>query len=154
MFELAVSWWEPIVRVAIIYAALHVALRLTGKRQMGQITPMDLLTILLVAEAVSPALTGGDDSVSTGLIAAGTLFAITAFLSVLTYRSRFLERWMEGKPAVLYANGKLDRRVMAMERITEQEIETSLRKNGHASLDDVRIAVVEPSGEISFVPQQ
>ncbi|MGK2964303.1 MAG: DUF421 domain-containing protein [Tepidiformaceae bacterium] len=149
MFELATPWWELILRVTVIYCALLFLLRLSGKRQLGQLTPMDLLTMLLVSETVSPALTAGDDSVPGGLIAAATLVGISVAIAGASYRSRRFEKAVEGTPVVVVRDGVIDRRVMRRERITDTELQIALRQQGIRDIADVRLAVVEPSGEIS-----
>jgi uncharacterized membrane protein YcaP (DUF421 family) len=154
MFELTTDWWAPTVRVSVVYVFLLVLMRLSGKRQLGQITPMDFLTILLVSETVSPALTDDDTSLTAGAIAAGTLFVISFVIAVGSYRSRRFERAVEGAPVVLVEDGKLKPEVLASERITMQELETALRAHGVARLSDVTLGVVETSGEISFIKRE
>lgn len=154
MFEMTADWWEIIFRVTAIYLFLLILVRVSGKRQLGQLAPMDLLTVLLVSETVSPALTAGDDTLTAGALAAGTLFALTVLVALLTFRSRWFERVTEGTPEVLITDGQLDPKVMAAERITMQELDTALRKNGIGALGDVTLAMVEPSGEISFIKRE
>src|SRR5690606_36035391 len=101
MFELQTAWWEIVLRIAIIYFGLLVMVRVSGKRQLGQITPMDLLTMLVLAETVSPALTGEDPTVTAGLIAAATLIGITFGVGWVSYHSRWFERFTEGTPIVV-----------------------------------------------------
>lgn len=152
MFELTTPWWELIGRVTVIYVSLLFLLRLSGKRQLGQLTPMDLLTMLLVSETVSPALTAGDDSVTGGLIAAAALVALSVGIAAASYSSRRFERVVEGSPVILIRDGVIDRRVMAAERITDAELAIALRREGIEHSSEVRLAVVEPSGEISCLP--
>lgn len=151
MFEMTEDWWEIIVRVVLVYVGLLVLVRLSGKRQLGQLAPMDLLTLLLVSETVSAALTGEDSSVTGGMLAAGTLFVLTFIIAVLAYRFRGFETVSEGTPRVLIQDGRLNEEVMASERITVQELGTALRMNGVSVIDDVMLAMVEPSGAISFI---
>ena len=153
MFEMTADWWEIVVRVIAIYVFLLALLRISGKRQLGQLAPMDLLTLLLLSETVSPALTAGDESLTGAGLAAGTLIALTVVMAILTFKLRWFERVSEGAPQVLITDGSVDTKVMAAERITVQELDTALRKNGIAKLSEVTLAVVEPSGEISFIKQ-
>lgn len=151
MFEVSASWWEPVVRVALIYGFLLMMVRLSGKRQLAQLAPMDLLTMLLVSETVSPALTAGDDSLIAAAVAASTLFGLTFVMARLAYASPAFERLTEGSPAVLVRDGEVQRETLERERITGQELATALRKAGHASLEEISTAVVEPGGEITFI---
>lgn len=151
MFQLSADWWEIIIRVLFVYAGVLILVRLSGKRQLAELAPMDLLTLLLVSETVSPALTGDDSSLTAGAIAAATLFALSFILALLTYRFRRFERLSEGTPRVLISDGVVNERVMAAERMTAQELGTALRMNGVARMEDIMLAMVEPSGAISFV---
>lgn len=154
MFELTADWWELIVRVSLIYVFLAVLLRLSGKRELGQLGPLDLLTMLLISETVSPALTAGDDSVTAAMIASATLVVLTVALAAAMYASRFIERVVDGEPRLLVNDGQLLRKAARAERITKSELEAALRKQGLTSLDEVETAFVETDGEISFVKRE
>ena len=142
---------EIVVRVCVIYAALLVMVRVAGKREVGQLSALDLLAMLVLSETVSPALTAQDTSLTAALVAAGTLLAATALTSRLTFHSRRAERWIEGAPAVLVKDGRIVEKTARRERVTRQELETALRNHGVEDLAEVRRAVVEPSGEITVV---
>ena len=130
MFTPATPLLEVIARVSLVYLALMVLLRLCGKREIGQLTPLDLLGMLLLSETVSPALTGGDESVPAALLAATTLLALAVLVSRIGFWSRRAERWLEGTPTQLVDEGcRIDAAIHA-ERITEQELETALRSHG------------------------
>jgi uncharacterized membrane protein YcaP (DUF421 family) len=148
------AWWEPVIRVAIVYLFLLVLMRLSGKREMGQIAPMDLLTMLLVSETVSPALTAGDNSVTTAMIASGTLLVLTVALATATYASRRFKRVVEGRPRPLVRDGVLDTTTLRSERITDQELGTALRKAQLRGIDEVESAVVETDGQMTFIPKK
>ena len=107
MFDMDLPWWEFIARGAVIYLALLVLVRLSGKRTVGQFTPFDLVVVLLLSEAVSNGLSGGDDSVSGGLIVAATLVGLNFGLALLTSRSRRAEELLEGREVLLGRNGVL-----------------------------------------------
>lgn len=151
MFELTADWWEIVVRVALVYVGLLVLMRVSGKRQLAQLAPMDLLALLLVSETVSPALTAEDSSLTAGGIAAATLFALSFVIGLASYRLRGFEALSEGTPRVLISDGEIKEEAMAAERITAQELGTAMRMNGVAKVSDVMLAMVEPSGAISFV---
>jgi uncharacterized membrane protein YcaP (DUF421 family) len=151
MLHPATSPLEIVVRVAVLYLALMAMLRLAGKREIGQLSPLDLLGMLILSETVSPALTAGDTSLPGALLAAATLLALTGLAGRLSYRSRRLERWIEGTPTVLVVNGVLDEGAARRERITQQELEGALRRHGVGSLAEVRRAVVEANGEITVI---
>jgi uncharacterized membrane protein YcaP (DUF421 family) len=154
MFETTIDWWEPIVRVSILWLFLLVLLRVSGKREIGQLGPMELLTMLLISETVSPALTAGDESVPTAMIASTTLVVLAVALAVATYLSKTVERAAEGTARPLVREGQVEQRAQRAERITDQELATALRKAQLRGLEDVEAAFVEPDGQITFIPKR
>ncbi len=154
MWELATPWWEIAARIMVIYLGLMALVRISGKRQISDLTPMDLLTVLIISEIVSPALTAGDESVTAALLGSAVLFGITAIISLVSYRWPRVERLLEGEPQTLIYRGALDRRVMRSERITDQDLQVALHQNGVESIEEVRLAMVEPNGHITMVKYQ
>jgi uncharacterized membrane protein YcaP (DUF421 family) len=149
MLALAVPWWELILRGLIIYVFLLVLLRITGKRQVGQLAPFDLVLLLVLSNAVQNSINAGDNSVLGGMISAVTLVGINWIVSYATFRSKKIERFIEGVPHVLVHNGHVYRDVMQHEKITQSELDSALRKAGCASINDVLFAVLENNGQIS-----
>jgi uncharacterized membrane protein YcaP (DUF421 family) len=145
---------EIALRVAVIYAALVAMIRIAGKREVGQLTPLDLLAMLLLSETVSPALTTQDVSLPAAFVAAATLIALTATIGRLTYRSTRVERWFEGTPVVLARDGDVDEAACARERISPNELAAALRKHGVRSPADAELVTLEADGEISVVARR
>ncbi len=143
---------EVVLRVVVIYAALLCFVRLAGRRELGELGPLDLLAMLLLSETVSPALTAQDTSLPASLVAAATLLFLTAVVGRATFLSERLEKVIDGSPVVLARNGKLLDEALRRERISREEFHAALRRNGVARLEDVRLAVAEPQGEITIVP--
>jgi uncharacterized membrane protein YcaP (DUF421 family) len=142
---------EIVGRVVAIYVALFVMLRLAGRREMSELSPMDLLTMLLVSETVSPALTGGDETLVGGLVAAATLIGLSVLIAYTTFKSKRIGRLIEGDAVVLIKNGRVDPRVMKRFRISDEDLATALRQNGVGSPGEVARAYVEPDGEITVL---
>jgi uncharacterized membrane protein YcaP (DUF421 family) len=153
MFNLAVPPWELIVRSVIVYLFLILLLRITGKRQVGQLAPFDLVLLLVLSNAVQNSMNGGDNSLIGGLIGATTLIAINYIVAMLTFRSKRIEALVEGRPEVLIHNGKLFEQVMTESRMTHHELNAALRQAGCLSVDDVRCAMLENNGSISVIPR-
>lgn len=149
MWKLDVPWWELIVRGLIVYVFVLVLLRITGKRQVGQLAPFDLVLLLVLSNSVQNAMNGGDNSVLGGVISATTLIALNYAIGYLTWRSKKIEGWVEGKPLILIHNGKLLKDVMVGERITHHELEAALRNAGYTCMEDVQVAVLENNGQIT-----
>jgi uncharacterized membrane protein YcaP (DUF421 family) len=141
-------------RVALLYLFCLLLLRIAGRRELSQLSPIDLMAMLLLSETVSPALTGGDDSVAGGLVAAATLVGLSIAVAYGSFRSRRLERAIQGRALVVIENGKVRPEVMRHERITNDELQTALHAQGLLSVDQVRRAFVEPGGEITIIKKQ
>ena len=151
MWTLAVPLWELILRALIIYLFLLVLLRLTGKRQVGQLAPFDLVLLLVLSNAVQNAMNGGDNSVVAGLVLATTLVALNGVVGLLTFKNKRLEHLIEGRPEVLIHNGRLYEAVLHRERLTMHELNAALRAAGCSCPDEVQYAVLETNGRISVI---
>ncbi len=149
MWNLSAPWWEFVLRGLIVYGAVLVLLRLSGKRQIGQMTPFDLVLLLILSNAVQNAMNAGDNSVTAGLILAGTLVAANAGLAYLTWRSRRFEKLAEGRPRIVIHDGRAYPDVMQAERITTDDLHKALRRAGCESFADVHFAILETDGTIS-----
>ncbi len=154
MWNLAIPVWELIVRSALVYGFLLLLLRLTGKRQVGQLAPFDLVLLLVLSNAVQNSMNGGDNSLIGGLISAITLVALNAILGFATFRSKRLEDLVEGQPMVLIHNGKLYGETMRRAKLTHHELDAALRQAGCACVEDVHTAVLENTGTISVVARK
>ena len=138
------------LRAVLIYAALLLALRVFGKREVGQFTLYDLVFILLVANALQPAITGPDNSIVGGLILIGALVLANFGVSRLDRIPRF-HRLFAAAPAVIIEDGQYLRAVMQREGVDQEEVETAMREHGIAAVKDVQLGVLEPDGSISIV---
>ncbi len=151
MWTLSVPWWEIVARSLVVYGFLLVLLRLTGKRQVGQLAPFDLVLLLVLSNAVQNSMNAGDISLVGGLISAATLIGLNFLLSVLTYRSKSFEEFVEGRPQVLIHDGKLFEDVMAKAKLTHHELHAALRRAGFVRVEDVQTAMLENNGAISVL---
>ena len=142
---------EILLRVSVIYVACFVLLRLSGRREMAELGPMDLLTMLLLSEAVSPALTGGDESVTGGLFAAVLLIGFGVGTSWLSMRSRRFDALVEGRAKLLIRNGRVNAAVLREERITDEDLRAKLHEHGLLNVGDVARAYVEADGQITII---
>jgi uncharacterized membrane protein YcaP (DUF421 family) len=145
---------QLVVRAVVVYSALLVLLRFTGKRQIGQLAPFDLVLLLMLSNAVQNALNGGDTSVAGGLLSAGTLVALNSLVAVVTSRSKKAEAIIEGHPLVLIHNGKLYDSSMDQAKVTRHELNAALRQAGCGCVEDVHYAVLENNGAISVVARK
>ena len=149
MLDLAVPWWELVLRSAVVFAVLLVLLRLTGKRQVGQLAPNDLVLLLILSNAVQNSMNAGDNSLVGGLISAGTLVALNYGVSRLVLRSKTVERFVDGRPQILVRDGVLFDAALAEAGITRDELDGVLRQNACGSPREVQLAILETNGSIS-----
>ena len=152
MFDLDVNGLSIVARTLIVYLALLAGLRLAGKRELGQMTPFDLVVILLIANAVQNAMVGPDTSVTGGLIAAGVLVTVNYGLAAARERLPWLRRAVEGTPTLLINDGRFVQEHLRREGLSEDDVLMAIREHGVADVKDVRIAVLETDGSISIVP--
>ena len=154
MLNLAIPWWELILRSAVVYVFLLAILRITGKRQIGQLAPFDLVLLLVLSNAVQNSMNGGDNSLVGGLISAATLITLNFAVGYATFRSKRMEAIIEGRPEVLIHNGRLFQGVMARAKLTQHELEAALRLAGCADIGDCHSAILENNGAISVVQKK
>ncbi len=154
MWELAVPWWELVVRSVAIYLAMLVMLRVFGKREVGQFTLFDLVLILLVANAVQPAMTGKDSSLLGGLIIIVALIGANQVVSLARQHIPLVASLLESKPTVIASDGKWISKAIDREEITIEEAEMALRERGIADVSEVEMAVLESDGSISVIEKK
>jgi uncharacterized membrane protein YcaP (DUF421 family) len=143
--------WELLLRAIVIYAALLIALRLFGKREVGQFTLYDLVFILLVANALQPAITGPATSLGGGFVLIVALVGTNFLVGKLDNMPRF-HRLFTPAPAIIVRDGKYIPQVMKREGVDQEEVEMAMREHGILDLKEVQLAVLEPDGTISVVP--
>jgi uncharacterized membrane protein YcaP (DUF421 family) len=153
MWHLSVPWWELIVRSILVYLFLLIVLRISGKRQVGQLAPFDLVLLLVLSNAVQNSMNGGDNSLFGGLISAATLIAFNYGVGIATFRSKRLEGLIEGRPEVLIHNGRLYEDVLTRAQLTRHEINAALRQAGCLCMEEVHTAILENNGVISVTPR-
>lgn len=151
LFDMAVPWWMFILRAVVVYAFLLILLRITGKRQVGQLAPFDLVLLLVLSNAVQNSMNAGDNSLVGGLISAAALVALNHVVGFITSRSKIVERLVDGHPEVLIRDGKLFEAVMRRAQLTEHELHAALRQAGCREVSEVSLAILEINGAISVI---
>jgi uncharacterized membrane protein YcaP (DUF421 family) len=136
---------------AAVYLFIIVAIRLFGKKELAQLTVIDLVFILLISNAVQNAMVGEDATLLGGLIAAATLFLMNFLLKFLIYRFPSLGKAIQGEAIMLVYDGKVIKSNLERARITVEELEESAREHGVDGIGDVNLAVLEVDGNISIL---
>lgn len=151
LFELSMPWWHFPLRAALIYVAMLVLIRLSGKRTVGEFTAFDLVLMILLGNAAQNAMIGTDTSVLGGLMVVVTLLALNWALARATARSSRMERLVEGSPVVLIRDGKVFESALRKENVAIEDLEEALRQSGCRDASEVALAMLEIDGQISVV---
>lgn len=151
LWQLKVPAAELVLRAGIIYLIILFLLRLTGKREIGQMGASEFVSILLVSEAAQTALTAGDESVTATFITAFMILALTALNGYLSFRSRTAAKVLEGSPTLLIHRGEILWENLKKERLNADDLRAMLRKEGVFKASQVFQAVLELDGSVSVV---
>jgi len=139
-------------RIAVIYVFLTVAFRLIGKRELSTLSPLELITLMLIPEIASGTLTN-EGPLLQALMGISVLLALVFVVSLLGARFKTVEKLIEQQPRVLVVDGALCTEAMFNERITPDELFSEMHKHGIEDIGDVKWAILESGGDISFVPK-
>ena len=151
MFVLAVPILEKILRPIAVYVFLIIGLRLSGKRELVQLNPFDLVVLLTLSNTVQNAIIGDDNTVTGGVIGATSLLAVNYLVVRFLYKHRKLDQLVEGRADVLVEDGRVRMGNLKRELITMAQLEAAARKQGFESIGDVQQCVLEPGGTITFI---
>ncbi len=142
---------DIVARAAVMFAILYVLLRLLGKRELGQLTPFELVVMIVLGDLIQQGVTHNDFSLTGALLAVSTFAFLAICMSWLTYLSPRAEKLLDGEPRVIIRNGILITENLRRDRMTQAEVESEMRLAGIAHMDDVAWAILEPQGKISFM---
>lgn len=142
------------VRTAIVFVLVLIGLRLTGKRQAGELNVRDMMLVLILANAVQNAMTNGNGRLTVALVSSATLLLLGWLLAYLLSRKPHWEGLAVGEPVVVVENGRPIRRVMRAEGVSQDELMAAIRQQGVLQLADVKLAVLEIDGSISVIPRE
>lgn len=144
---------DIVARAAIMFTFLYVLLRMMGKRELGQLTPFELVVMIVLGDLIQQGVTHNDFSVTGAILATSTFAFLAIAMSWITYMFPRAERLLDGEPRVVIRDGKLLKENLRRDRITEREVESEMRLAGIASMEQVAWAILEPQGKISFIKQ-
>jgi uncharacterized membrane protein YcaP (DUF421 family) len=151
MWTLGMPWFELVIRAALIYLVFFGALRLFGKREIGQFTLFDLALVLLAANALQPAITGADASIPGGLIVIVTIFTLNRGVAALRVRSALIRRFLEFGPTVIGRDGEWILAALVRQGLDLVDVEAALREHGLDTVEQMKLATLEADGSISIV---
>jgi uncharacterized membrane protein YcaP (DUF421 family) len=153
MFQLEHSWWEFPARAALVYVALLLLMRLSGKRTVGQFTPFDLVVVMLISEGVSESLHGSDTSVPAGLLIAATVILLDVIAAWASSHSRKADKLLQGRAVLIGKDGRILDDVLRRERVAIEDVFRALRTED-CEIADMRRAYLEADGEISILKKK
>ena len=142
---------DIVARAAIMFVLLYVLLRLMGKRELGQLTPFELVVMIVLGDLIQQGVTHNDFSITGALLAISTFAFLAISMSWLTYLSPRAEKLLDGEPRVVIRDGVLSKDNLRRDRMTQSEVESEMRLAGIAHMDQVAWAILEPQGKISFI---
>ena len=142
---------DIVARAAVMFFVLYVLLRIMGKRELGQLTPFELVVMIVLGDLIQQAVTHNDFSLTGAVLAVSTFAFLAIAMSWLTYLSPRAEKLLDGEPRVVIRDGKLLKENLRRDRMTQSEVESEMRLAGIATMDQVAWAILEPQGKISFI---
>jgi uncharacterized membrane protein YcaP (DUF421 family) len=145
------SYLNVIVSSAVVYIFISVAFRVFGKKELAQLSVLDIVFVLLISNAVQNAMVGSDTSLLGGLVAACTLFVLNYLFKYLLYRFKGFSRLVEGEPVILIVEGKVKDRNLRKMEISFDELVEAVHEHGVQSVRDVDLAILEVDGNISIM---
>jgi uncharacterized membrane protein YcaP (DUF421 family) len=151
IFDMGISVGEKAIRCALVYGFLLIALRVLGKRELAQQNTLDLLVILLVANAVQNGIIGNDNSVTGAIVGAAVLFGLHRLFGALAYRYPWADRALEGSPSYLIRDGKIVDSTLRHEQISKPQLRAMAQRQGFDDLGGIGEAVLETDGSVKFV---
>ena len=150
--------WTPslpfahiLLRAAVVYVFVLVLLRMSGKRQIGQMGPAEFVALLLVSNAVQNSMNGGDNTITAGLVLAAVIMALSALIGWLSYRSKRLSDFFQGRPVLLVYKGELIVPNLEKSRVASRELRVMLRHQGFEDIKGIHEAVLEANGTLSVI---
>jgi uncharacterized membrane protein YcaP (DUF421 family) len=152
--EIGSSLPEVAFRTGIVYLFLVVAIRVSGKREVGQMSVLELVVILIISDAVQNSMIGENLSLWGGMVAVVTLLTLDFVLRTMSLRSPRLRKTLQGEPRLLIRDGRLLEKALREEGLSQDEVEVAVRARGIERIDQVALAVLETNGSISVIPRE
>jgi uncharacterized membrane protein YcaP (DUF421 family) len=145
---------DLVFRTAFVFVLIFVVTRAVGRRELSSMEPFDMILLVVIGDLVQQGVTQSDYSLTGATTVISTIALLTVLTAWLSYRVKRLRPLLEGEPVVLVFDGRVLDRNLRRERMTVEELEAEARLQQISSLDDVRFAVLETNGKISFASQQ
>lgn len=142
---------DIVLRATVVYLFLWIVLRSLGKRELGELTPFDLVLLITIGDLVQQGVTQEDFSITGAMLAVGTFVVLTLLTSYLAFKWKTTRPLLEGLPAVVVLNGKMEKQAMKLERLAADELLDAARQQGIQEIAEIRFGILEPDGKFSFI---
>lgn len=142
---------DIVARASVMFVVLYVLLRIMGKREIGQLTPFELVVMIVLGDLIQQGVTHNDFSLTGAILAISTFAFLAIMMSWITYLFPRAEKLLDGEPRVIVRDGELLKDNLRRDRITQSEVESEMRLAGISRMSDVAWAILEPQGKISFI---
>lgn len=142
---------DVVIRASIVFWLLWLLLRALGKRELAEMTPFELIVLMVSGDLIQQGVNGEDQSTTGAALAVSTMMLWAVLFSYAAYRSRWLRRGLESRATVLVRDGAIDRRALAVQRMSVEDLLIEARQAGVSDLSEVAFAVLESNGRMSFV---
>jgi uncharacterized membrane protein YcaP (DUF421 family) len=153
LFHPGVSIAERIIRAVLVYGFLLVAIRVFGRRELGQLTAFDLIVLLTISNILQNAMIGSDNSITGGVVGAVVLLSANYAIAFGVFRSKKVERLVEGETRILIQDGRLQDKMLRRELLTESDLLSAVHRQGLERFEDVKLAFSEANGTITVIPK-
>jgi uncharacterized membrane protein YcaP (DUF421 family) len=144
---------DIVLRAVVVYAFVLVLTRAVGRRELSTLEPFDVILLVMIGDLVQQGVTQNDFSVTGSFLAVGTIGVLTVIFSYLPWRFQILRPVLEGVPTILVEDGNVVEKNLKRHRLTQEEVAAAARVDSIESLSQVRWAVLETNGQISFIKQ-
>ena len=144
---------DLVIRATVVFFFIFLITRIAGRRQLSSLEPFDVILLVVLGDLVQQGITQSDESVTGTLIVISTITLLSVFVGWASFRSKRIRLVTEGEPIVLVHDGRIIERNLARERLTRGDVEEEARQQQIASLSDIRWAILEKAGTISFIPK-
>jgi uncharacterized membrane protein YcaP (DUF421 family) len=142
---------QIVIRAALVYVFVYIVLRALGRRELGELTSFELVLLFVVGDLVQQSITANDTSITAAVLAISTIALLILVQGYVVFRWPRTRPLLEGTPVVVLVGGEPIKSVLRRERMTLDEVRESARKQGIASLADIKIAILEADGKLSFL---
>lgn len=151
MWQMTSPWYEPVIRAIVIYLFILLVVRIIGKKKLREFAPFDMILLVIMGVSVQNSIIGNDHSIPAGLLCVTVLGLLNIIKNNLTYHYRWFEKIVTGQPEVIILNGKIHKKILKKERISDAELYEALREHEIMNAEDVKCAILEADGKISVI---